>query len=308
MTQCGLAASAPRTTTAIALSLAGPTQALSCCATMRAMRCRPEYGTLGLPPEQLAAPHRLRHRRRQRDACAGRGAGRAGRHDPLLAAADRPQPGRGRPHPHHAALRRRHRPGQPPSRRGRARAPRPPLLRALPSRHRGRHRQLPCHRRHAAAAVDPLLHRELEGPPRPWHVGVLWDGDRAAGAGRCSRRSMPRATSSSATTSLIRASSRATACGSTPPARARQRHHRGPPGPDPRRTRARRRGPPASAALSRAFCAYIEPEKLPRRSDGIAASALRPERHKPPEAAPRRRLPRRCEGRWGHDQDRQARW
>ena len=29
----------------------------------------------------------------------------------------------------------------------------------------------------AGAAVDPLLHGELEGDPRPWHVGVLWDRD-----------------------------------------------------------------------------------------------------------------------------------
>ena len=146
-----------------------------------------------------------------------------------------------------------------------------------------------------ATGVTPVLlsiHSFTESwkdRPRPWHVGVLWDGDRAAGPAAARGASTPRATSSSATTSLIRASSRATACGSTAhQPGSRQRAHRGPPGPDPRRRGPGRVGRPRSCRIVGVRSSVSREKPAAAAQIGIAASALRPEGAQATGAAPRR--------------------
>ena len=210
----------------------------------------PEYGTLGLPPAQLERHIAYDIGAAAGDATPRRRAGRARAADPLLPPADRPEPRRRRPHPHHAPLRRRGDPRQPPPRRGRARAARPPLLRALSPRHRWRHRPVPRQRRAASAAVDPLLHRELEGDAAALARGrALGPGPalRQAPARRPLRRGRPDRRRQRAL--LGPARGRLPVAARNLP-RPRQCPDRDPPGPDPRLRRARRPGRSDFAALS----------------------------------------------------------
>ena len=173
------------------------------------------YGTLGLPPAQLkrhiaydiGAAAVTRHR--------GAALGVPGGADALFAPADRSQSRRRRSDADHAALGRRRRPRQSPSRRGRARPARRPLLRALSRAVDAVLDRCVADRRAAGAALDPQLHRELEGRAAALARRHAVGRDAASGAAAARRVSTPRAVSSSATTSPTTAGSRATACGST---------------------------------------------------------------------------------------------
>ena len=208
----------------------------------------PEYGTLGLPAAQLRAPHRLRHRRCADRAGAGGRARRSRRHDALLAPADRPQPRPRRSDPHHAPLRRGGDPRQPQARCSRARQAHAPLLRALSSRHRRHHRPVPGDRRGARAAVDPLLHRELEGV-RPALARRRALGRRCAPgqapAGQLLCRGRPDRRRQRA---LCRPARRRLPVAARRAARPCQCHRRDPAGPDPRRRPGKRPGASGSAA------------------------------------------------------------
>ena len=210
----------------------------------------------------------------QRDARARRGAGRPGGDDALLAAADRPQPRRRRPHPDHAPLRRRRR--SPAT----AASTRPSASRRMRLYYQPYHRAIDAVIDRCLAsgvapmpAVDPLLHRELEGAPaavaRRRAVGQGPAPGRAAARGPL-RRGRPHRRRQRALLGPAR--------GRLPVAarhlpRARQRADRDPPGPDPRRGR-----PGGLGAAALPHCRddsehYIEPRRplaVDRRDAGRA--------------------------------------
>ena len=154
----------------------------------------PGYGTLGLPPEQLRRhiAYDIGAAEVTREIAATPGHPR--HPDALLATADRSQPRRRRPDPHHAPVGRGHRARQPAAGRGRARAAHPPLLRAVSPGGRPDHRPLPGGRRAAHAALHALLHGELEGDAQALaRRRAVGQGGRPLRACRCWRRCTPRA-------------------------------------------------------------------------------------------------------------------
>ena len=206
-----------------------------------------------------------------------------------------PNRGRRRPDADHAPVGRRRRfPATASSTRPSARSACASTT-TLSPRHRRRHRPVPRQRRRARPAVDPFLHRKLEGAPaalaRRRAVGQGPAARQAPARGPL-RRGRPHRRRQRA---LFRPARRRLHVAARHLPRACQRHHRDPAGPDPRRRPARLAGRGGSAALSKRFRA------LHRAQSSPVVGA---------ENAGRAGVPRqRDEGNeWsrGHDQDRQS--
>ncbi|CAA9410176.1 MAG: Mlr3822 protein, partial [uncultured Rubellimicrobium sp.] len=117
----------------------------------------------GSVPRRHGTPHRLRHRRGGAGARTGTAAGQPGDPGAVLPARDRPQPGRGRSHAAHAALRRVGDPGEPACGARGAGAAARPALPALSRRGGGPAGLAPG----PGGAGDPQLHTAASGATAP---------------------------------------------------------------------------------------------------------------------------------------------